>query len=149
MSRRPGWGGLVLLTLVVAATGCGKDVTANELDVGVCVLDEDALNEAEIDTVSCDDEHVFELVAKFELDVDDGEDWPGDDDVRDDADAGCQGDAFTEYVGQSYDEATDVLVTAVPPSEDTWTSTDDRTVLCFAHTVDAEPTTGSLAAETS
>jgi hypothetical protein len=47
-------------------------------------------------------------------------------------------------VGETYEEATDVLVTPLAPSEDTWTGASDRTVLCFAHTPDAEPTTGSL-----
>jgi hypothetical protein len=109
--------------------------------VGSCVADEDALSSAEIDTVSCDDEHAFELIAKFDLD--DG-DYPGDDEVREAAEEGCQGDRFTDYVGRTYEEATDVLVTPLPPSEDTWKAAADRTVLCFAHAPDAAPTTGSL-----
>jgi hypothetical protein len=132
---------LAVLVAVLVLAGCSKDVKANELDVGVCVADEDALNSAEIETVSCDDEHRFELIARFDLE---GDDWPGDDDVRADAEAGCQGDRFTDYVGQTYEEATDVLVTPLPPTEDTWKGAGDRTVLCFAHTPGAEPTTGSL-----
>ncbi len=140
--RGAGWATVVgTVGVVLAVTGCSKDVQANELDVGACVADEDALNDAEIDTVSCDDEHGFELIAKFDLD---GDDYPGDDVVRADAEEGCQGDRFSEYVGQTYDEAADVVVTPIPPSEDTWDGAADRTVLCFAHAPDAEPTTGSL-----
>ena len=111
--------------------------------MGSCVADEDALSSAEIDTVSCDDEHAFELIAKFDLDDGDG-DYPGEDEVREAAEEGCQGDRFTDYVGRTYEEATDVLVTPLPPSEDTWKGAADRTVLCFAHAPDAAPTTGSL-----
>jgi len=140
---RPRWGSVIgLVGLAVLVTACSKDVEANELAVGACVADLDALESADIETVGCDEEHRFELIAKFDLD--DEDDYPGDDEVRAAAEEECQGDRFTEYVGRSYDEAADVLVTPVPPSEDTWEGADDRTVLCFAHTPDAEPTTGSV-----
>jgi hypothetical protein len=139
--RGAGWAAAVGLIGLVAASGCSKDVQANELDVGACVADEDPPYPAEIYTVSCDDEHGFELIAKFDLE---GDDYPGDDEVRTDAEEGCQGDRFTEYVGETYDDAADVVVTPIPPSEDTWDGAADRTVLCFAHAPDAAPTTGSL-----
>jgi hypothetical protein len=143
MARRASWGAVALLALAV--TACAKDVEANELEVGTCVVDLDALESAQIDTVSCDDEHRFELIASFDLEGD--PEFPGEGEVAEDAEEGCTGERFTEYVGQSYEDAADLLVTPVPPSEDTWEGAEDRTVLCFAHTAEAEPTTGSLRAE--
>jgi Septum formation len=129
------------IVLGLALTACSKEVAANDLEVGDCVEDEETLNSADVEAIDCGDDHVFELIGKF--DVDDG-DYPGATELTAEGDERCQGEIFEDYVGVPYEESAEVYVSPVPPSEETWNDADDRTILCFAHTLDLASTTGSV-----
>lgn len=134
-------GALVVLLFMLGLTACSKKVAANDLAVGDCIKDEDTLNSADVESIDCSDDHVFELIGKF--DVDDG-DYPGADELTSQGTERCQGDLFEQYVGVPYVESAEVYADPVPPSEETWNDADDRTILCVAHTQDLSTTTGSV-----
>src|SRR5688572_27045194 len=134
--------GSALAVLGLGLTACSKDVAANDLEVGDCVKDEETLNSADVESIDCEEEHVFELIGKF--DVDDADEYPGADELTEEGTSRCQDDIFEEYVGVPYEESAEVYASAVPPSEETWNDADDRTILCFAHTQDLAETTGSV-----
>lgn len=121
---------------------CSGEPPANDLAVGDCLEDEADVNDAAVAAIDCDDEHRLELIGKF--DVDDEDEYPGEEALRTQGDERCQGDLYEEHVGSPLAEGGDVVVTAVLPSEDSW-GDGDRTILCFAHAPDLAPTTGSLA----
>jgi Septum formation len=128
-----------LLLLAVGLVGCSKDFPGNELDVGDCVQDLDALENGN-STVNCDDEHVFELFAKVELDDDD---FPGEDEIESQAAETCRGQDFEDYVGVPYVES-EWFAYPRWPTESGWEQGNDRTILCFVTTEDLSPTTGSV-----
>jgi Septum formation len=130
-----------VVVLGLGLTACSKEVAANDLEVGDCIVDEDTLNSTDVEGIDCEEDHVFELIGKF--DVDDG-DFPGDDELSTQGQERCTGDIFEEYVGVPYVESAEVYATPVPPSEETWNEADDRTILCVAHTQDLASTTGSV-----
>jgi hypothetical protein len=140
---RHGWKiAIAVVVLGLGLTACSKDVAANDLEVGDCVKDEETLNSADVESSDCEEDHVFELIGKF--DVDDEDEYPGEAALTEEGTTRCQGDIFEEYVGVPYAESAEVYASAVPPSEETWNDADDRTILCFAHTQDLAETTGSV-----
>mgnify|MGYP001214348278 CR=1 FL=1 len=132
---------VALVMLGIGLSACSKEVAANDLEVGDCVEDEATLNSADVEAISCDDSHVFELIGRF--DVEDG-DFPGQEELSSEGNERCTGDIFEEYVGVPYAESAEVFASPVVPTEETWNEADDRTVLCFAHTQDLSATTGSV-----
>lgn len=128
------------IVLGLGLTACSKEVAANDLEVGDCIENEDTLNSADVEAIDCDEDHVFELIGRF--DVDDG-DFPGAEALAEEGVA-CTEDIFEDYVGVPYAESAEVFATPVPPSEETWDEADDRTILCVAHTQDLASTTGSV-----
>ena len=131
----------VVLLLGLGLVACSKDVPGNELDVGDCVEDQGDLDGGN-STVSCDEDHEYELYAKVELGEDD--DYPGDAEIESQANETCRGRAFEDYVGVPYVES-EIYVLPRWPSESTWENASDRTILCFA-TTGEQPTasTGSV-----
>jgi hypothetical protein len=113
-----------LLGLGLGLTACSS-TPANDFEAGECTNDDLTGSVSEIDTVDCDDEHTAEAFAQFDLD--DG-DFPGVDEVNEQATEGCQGDRFEEYVGTDYDSSI-YIASSINPSEDSWDS-GDRTVIC-------------------
>jgi hypothetical protein len=133
----------VVLAVVGTLVACSGEPPANDLEVGDCIEDEADLNETSLAAIDCDDEHRLELIGKF--DVDDEDEYPGEDALRSEGDERCA-DLYEDDVGSPLEEGGDVVVTAVLPSEDSW-SDGDRTILCFAHAADLSETTGSIAAD--
>ena len=127
--RRAVLGGALVLLLAITG-GCSKDVGANDLAAGDCTADELTGSVADVDTVACDTGHTHEVFATFELEGDDGADFPGRSEVESDAVAGCNGDRFEEHVGIAYEDST-LHTTFLVPTEDTWDGAGDRTVVCF------------------
>lgn len=121
---------------------CSSEVAANDLEVGDCVVDEAALTSADVEAVDCGDEHQFELIGRF--DVDDADEYPGEEELVAEGDAECQGDIFSDYVGTDFDPAGAVLVAPIYPSQETWDEADDRTILCFAFAADGSSSTESV-----
>ena len=87
---------------------------ANDLEVGDCVEDQDTLNSADVKSIDCGEDHVFELIGKF--DVDEDGDYPGETELTSQGDERCQGDIFEEYVGVPYPESAEVYANSIPPS---------------------------------
>lgn len=129
-----------LVVLGLGLTACGKEVSANNLEVGDCTSED--LNGAvgEVDTVACADSHTAEVFALFDIS---GDDFPGEADVSSQATEGCNGDRFTEYVGTPYEES-EIYTTYLVPTEETWNEADDRTVICLAVTQDGSASEGSV-----
>lgn len=124
---------------VLALAGCASpvrddagQVTASasmdvfSLKVGDCT---DNLGEGEVSAatvVPCSQPHYWEAYSSSELS---GDDYPGVTQVTEQADKLCT-DAFKAFVGVSTDKS-DYTYTYFYPTEQTWTSTADREVLCF------------------
>jgi hypothetical protein len=123
------------------------DASAFSIKVGDCLNEPEETAEGveTVPIVPCDDEHDYEAYESIILD--DG-DFPGDDVVSDAAEEGCFGDAFTEFVGLSYQESV-LEVYVFTPTQETWDQLNDREILCLINDVDQTsgdlvPTTGSL-----
>ena len=143
-ARRRAGRPLAVLTLAGVLVACSGEPAANDLEIGDCIEDESTLNDSGLVTIDCADEHTVELVGRFDVE---GDDYPGEDELRTQGDQRCTGELFESYVGAPYDPEGDVLVTAVLPSADSWEDTGDRTVLCFAHAPGLAETTGSVQGE--
>jgi Septum formation len=132
----------VLALLGLGAGACssgGTEVAANNLEVGDCVEDEATLNSIDVSAIDCDEDHVFELYHRFDLE--DADEYPGVSEVQAEGNQRC-GQRFERFVGAP--PGAEYTFIAVPPSQETWDEADDRTVLCFAALADGSPTTGSL-----
>lgn len=127
------------LAAVVALSGCTSavrddagQVTASasvdpfSIKVGDCTED---LAENEVSAamlVPCGEPHYWEAYASSQLG---GDEYPGVTQVTESADKACT-DAFKTFVGVTT-EKSDYTYTYFYPTEQTWTSTGDREVLCF------------------
>ena len=131
MSRRRWLAAATLLLVPLGLAACSKDVAANSLEVGDCTDDDLDGATGDVDTVDCSEAHRFEVFATYDIDADDGEDYPDEDEVESEAAEGCRGERFSEYVGVPYVESA-IHVTYLVPTEDTWTGAGDRTIICFA-----------------
>jgi hypothetical protein len=128
------------LAAALALTGCtgavrddagqvtaSASVDAFSIKVGDCTGDlaEDEVSAAVL--VPCGEPHYWEAYFSSRLS---GDDYPGVTQVTESAEAACS-DAFTAFVGVST-EKSDYTYTYFYPTEQTWTSTGDREVLCLA-----------------
>ena len=120
----------------------GGDVSAFDVSVGDCWNDIPAQQEVEsITAVPCSEPHESEVFATFDIDLG-SDDWPGDPAVIAAAETGCV-ERFGEFVGVPYEQST-LEVFYFHPTEDSWTTLDDREAVCSV--VDpAGQTTGTLA----
>jgi hypothetical protein len=123
-----------LVVLGFGLTAC-TDVAANDLEVGDCTSDDLTGAVGEVDTVDCDESHLFEVHATFDLE---GDDYPGTTEVQELARDGCTGDRFEDYVGTPYAESEIYAEQFLVPTEQTWDDADDRTVICFAYAVESQ-----------
>jgi Septum formation len=128
-----------LFMLGLGFTACSS-TPANDFEAGECTNEDLSGSVGEIDTVDCDDQHTAEAYAQFDLD--DSDDFPGADQVSQQATEGCQGDRFEEYVGLPYNESK-FVAQSVNPTEETWDN-GDRTVICVINgTTDGSSLEGS------
>lgn len=119
----------------------GGDVGALSLQVGDCLADSTVGEVNDVPVVPCNESHDSEVFSVFDLP--DGE-FPGDMTVDEDAEEGCTGEDFAEYVGIEYAES-DLDVGFIKPSRDTWNGIDDREVICLAATLDGTALKQSVA----
>lgn len=142
------------LALVGAACGAGDadrddtgaiteadDVNPNSLQVGDCYNDPAAgeTQVTELEAVPCEEAHDNEVFHVFDLE---GDEFPGQDEVRAEALAGCEPEAEA-YVGAPAADA-GLRIAPVSPTEQSWNDRDDRTVLCAIYAEDGTELTGSL-----
>lgn len=116
------------------------EVKALELEVGSCFNEAGPESETVLTVivVPCEEPHLFEVYHSFELE--DGP-YPGDESVEDRWIAGCLAE-FEAFVGMSFDES-ELDISGIFPTEDTWVGVGDREVLCSVTPVDGEPRSGS------
>jgi|SRR5690625_4657087 len=118
-----------------ALTSCGDVPTA---EVGACINSAD-LPDGEVDeinTVSCEEPHDLEVFHAFDLPEGD---YPGETAVEEKAGEECIA-AFEEYVGIDYYDS-ELWITTIHPTEETWNAVDDRELLCL---IDGDETTSSV-----
>ena len=157
------WGRRVVTAALAGAfalglvAGCGDDeptrddegAIAEEGDLGVtsvkvgdCFNDpEGAVEGVEVEAlaaVPCDQPHDNEAYHRYDLP--DG-DFPGQEQVEQEALEGCVGAEFQSFIGVSYDESA-FEVTTISPTEETWNDLDDREVICAVY-IAGEELTGS------
>jgi hypothetical protein len=118
--------------------------SAMDIKVGDCLDDADAgTTTATAPIVPCTDPHDSEAFAEITLS---GSSYPGDDAVQAQAQKGCTGDAFANFIGIAADDST-LQVSYYFPTEDSWAG-GDRTVTCTVYAIDASgktaQTTGTL-----
>lgn len=107
------------------------------LKLGDCKMESPSGLIEDADVVPCDQPHDEEVY--YEITMDDGE---YSEEAVDAASQECIGDAYTTFVGITYDESA-LEVFPITPTKDTWDGYDDRIVQCVI--VDpAGQTTGSL-----
>ena len=107
------------------------------LKLGDCKMESPSGLIEDADVVPCDQPHDEEVY--YEITMDDGE---FSEEAVDAASQECIGDAYTTFVGITYDESA-LEVFPITPTKDTWDGYDDRIVQCVI--VDpAGQTTGSL-----
>ncbi len=138
---------LVFVLVMMVVSGCGSlgdddgegaEVEALSLELGDCFNDPGSSSVESVMVVACSEPHDFEVYYIFELP--EGE-FPGVDVVEEQWIAGCLPE-FEGFVGLPFDESV-LDMSAIFPTEQTWSSLDDREVLCSVTAVDGAPRTGS------
>jgi hypothetical protein len=139
--------GFVALIVAAVATDGLDDGTVSifELHRGQCV----DLDDGDSDLITglpardCDEPHDGEVFLIRPMTVS-GDEFPGRSALDKKAEEVCSGDAFEEYVGLAYDES-ELSITYVTPSEDSWTM-GDRDVVCVATSSDGSKLTDTVEA---
>ena len=127
------------LVLVGAGLTACSETSANDFEAGECTNDDLSGSIAEVGTVDCEEAHTAEAYAQFDIE---GDDFPGDADVQAQAQEGCTGERFEDYVGLPYEESIYITSNLVP-SEESWDA-GDRTVICIiSETTDGSELEGS------
>lgn len=115
------------------------DLEAFEIAVGDCFNQPDGAMVLSVAAVPCTEPHELEAYATFDLI---GSDFPGNTEVGREADERCTA-RFEEFVGMAYaDSVLELYI--LHPTEESWTSLDDRTVLCAITDPTGGPVTTTL-----
>ncbi|MFT4110225.1 septum formation family protein [Propionicimonas sp.] len=96
------------------------------VQVGDCLAKLPAESADELTLLPCSETHYWEAFASAALD---GDDYPGDSDVRNQAEKACD-DAFPGFVGVT-SKKSKLDVTMLTPTRQTWTQANDRQVVCL------------------
>jgi hypothetical protein len=138
-------GAIVLSVSALALAGCSilTGVPEGETDVfsvkvGDCINTTGGDEISSIPVVPCDEPHDQEVFDRFEVE---GDTFPGDSAIEDERVAYCEGDAFTSFVGLSYEESI-YATSGLTPTQSSWDQ-GDREVLCTIGDPNGQ-TTGSL-----
>lgn len=123
----------------------GGNVDAFQMRIGDCFNDTGALGMDEAGEVSslpgvpCADPHDNEVYAVFDVDL---ESFPGDESMGEMAFAHCL-EHFQGFVGIVYEESV-LDITALYPSDQSWSAQDDREVVCAVYDMNDNKLTGSV-----
>ena len=130
---------LTVVLLLAAVAACSESGTrADRVEVGMCFDDQDGSEIERFPTVPCDEPHQNEVFHLFDVE---GQDYPGVDALRAEGERVCRGEAFTRYVGETY-EASRFDVFQILPTEGSW-SEGDREVVCALYDPFDNAETGS------
>ncbi|MFN2484568.1 MAG: septum formation family protein [Candidatus Limnocylindria bacterium] len=105
----------------------GNQVSAFDLDPGVCFNDVEGTEVGSVPTVPCDQPHDNEVFEVVNYPAGGDEPYPGDSTMQSYAEQECKG-LFDEYVGLDYDSSEFYLL-PITPSEGTW-GDGDREIIC-------------------
>lgn len=136
---------LAVLVAAVALAGCVRG-NVHALEPGTCFDDVSALADegggevGQVPVVDCDEPHDNEVFATVTLE---GDAYPGLDEVRRRADDECV-DRFEDYVGAAPDAA-GLVASHLVPTQQSWSASDDRQVVCFLYDLGLEKLEGSVA----
>lgn len=119
-------------------TDDGEEVGVFSLSVGDCLADVGLDSISSVTELSCEAAHVYEIYHAYDIP---GDAYPGDDAVVTSAQDNCLAE-FEPFVGTTYDDS-ELDVSYLYPTMESWTLGDDREVLCMLVTVDGSPRTGS------
>ena len=126
------------LTLLAAgAVACSSDESVFNAEVGECIesLSDLSGNISELPETECNEDHEGEIFFLFEHEGDD-DDFPGSDELQEEAAEDCAGDEFEDYIGVPYSDTT-IEISMVTPSEESW-GDGDRETICIAFVPDEE-----------
>lgn len=108
------------------------------IKLGDCMLDSGSEMVTNADILPCADPHDQEVFHEIKM-----EDGEFDEAAIDAAADECVGDAFTIFVGLSYQESV-YDVTTLSPTKESWENNNDRVIQCLIYDPEGQ-TTGSLA----
>lgn len=149
---------MVLAAVLAASAGCSLTDTGPERDASGALIESGEVEALDLQVgdcfngpgagggetvltvmvVPCDELHEFEVYHAFDLE--DG-DYPGTDAVQELWIAGCLSE-FEGFVGMPFDQS-ELDISGIFPTAETWNELDDREVLCSVTAVSGEPRTGS------
>lgn len=115
------------------------ETDASSIRVGDCIDDPGSKSVSDITVLPCDEPHVFEAFAS--TDMPDG-DYPGGGAATTAASDFCAKE-FTAFIGVDFD-ASVLEMLYFYPVEESWTTADDREILCFVAEQAESPMTGTL-----
>jgi len=125
------------IAVALSLVACGT--SAFDIEVGDCygaVGDE----VGSVDTVSCDEPHVYEVFAVVNHSAGDDADYPGESALSTFADEECLA-AFEGYVGAAFADS-EFFYSFLSPTQESWEN-GDREIICQLQTQDASEITGS------
>ncbi|MDQ3879459.1 MAG: septum formation family protein [Chloroflexota bacterium] len=108
--------------------GGGDQVSAFDLEPGVCFDDVEGDSVESLPRVPCEQTHNNEVFAVVDYPAGGDEAYPGDSAMQSYAEEECKGSRFEDYVGIDY--ASSIYeVFPITPSEESWSS-GDREIIC-------------------
>ena len=126
---------------MVLAAGCGEG-NVFELEEGACFNHEESEEVFDVDIVSCDDPHQYEVYAVVSIAEPPGLPFPGSTRVGDVAANLCL-ERFEEFVARPYaDSLLDIWT--LSPTRESWEDLDDREVICSLYDLEDIYVEGSM-----
>jgi hypothetical protein len=115
-------------------------VAADQIEVGDCFEDQQAVGISGFSTVPCDGAHDNEIYHLFDVPAAEGDPFPGDERIGEIVQQECLM-RFEGYVGRSYEQS-ELRIFPISPGREVWEA-GDREVICAVYDSAGE-VTGSL-----
>lgn len=132
---------LSMLASCASAAAEPEQRAITQIEVGDC-FDTDAAYTTALVYPDCSATHLYEA---FHVDVLDDDAFPGDEAVAARADEVCN-ERFQEFTGVPVAQSTEYASMYMAPTEQSWMTEDDRTLVCVAMPLDGRPRAGSAGA---
>ena len=116
----------------------GEEMDVFALEVGDCFNSLEMDEVTEVDGLSCDKSHVYEVYYAFDIVADE---FPGEEAVAEEAADGCLA-TFEGFVGLAYEDSF-LDISYLYPTTESWNRGGDREVLCLVLNLDETPRTGT------
>lgn len=131
----------IVLTGCSAAAGEPEQVPITQLEAGDCFDTDEAFTTALV-YADCSPPHLYEA---FHLEILEGEPFPGDEAVSQRASEVCDAQ-FQTFTGVPVSQSTQFASMFLGPTEESWMTEDDRTIVCLVMPLDGQASEGSAAA---